>query len=290
MSTSLRPILFLVLLAPLVGCSSTSGGGGDASSSSRSSSRKKSKAQRARDKKAEKDLFSERKTEKVGKDKPVPKPTRRDLEDFQRVWGLYRQGDPRWPIERDRYKRRGDAASYILAGHLIRYYMQLNSVRERTAKKLTSVKAEIVAVGAPCAPFLVNLMVLDRVPLSKGQYFYTDDLTRQDCQDMLERMGSPALPELLKAARRKDLGPKGRRLTALTLGGTGDPRAYKPLVLLLQKDPSWQVRADAATALGRLGDPRAAKPLLNAVRTDPDQTVVKRAGKARYVIAKKLNG
>jgi len=262
--------------AVVLGCSSTSGGGS-------SSPRPKD------DPEAEKEIFVERAAEEVGEDKPVPKPTRSDLEEFKRIWELYRTGDPRWPVARDRYKRRGDAAAYILAGHLIRYYMQVNARRERAAKQLTSVKSEIVAVGAPCAPFLVNLMVLDRVPLRDGQFFYTDDLTRQDCLDMLERMGAPAVPELLRAAGRDDLGPKGRRLTALALGGTGDPRAFDPLVRMLREDESWQVRADAATALGLLGDPRAAQPLLDAVRNDPDKTVVQRAGKARYQIVKKLS-
>jgi len=220
-------------------------------------------------------------TEGYGDTRPVPKATDEEIAEFNRIWELFRKNSPSWPLERDRFKRRGDAAGYLLAGYMIRFYMQANMARDSSAKALARAKSEIVAIGAPCAPALVELMVLDKIPMADGRHFLPDDITRQDALEMLERMGSQSVPDLLKTLSRKDLGVKGRRLTALALGGTKDPRAYDPLVSLLQKDPSWQVRADAASGLAKLGDPRAIEPLTVAVQQDPDSAVVKRAGKAR---------
>jgi HEAT repeat protein len=230
-------------------------------------------------------LFVDRGTESFTDTRPVPKATDEEIAEFNRIWELFRRGDGAWPRERDRFKRRSDAAGYLLAGHLFRFYMQANLQRETSGRALLRAKDEMVAVGAPCAPALIDLMILDRIPLADERYFVTDDLTRQDCLDMLERMGPQAAPEVLRVLARKDLGPKARRHLALAAGGTGDPRAFEPLVALLEHDPSWQVRADAATALGKLKDPRALAPLAAAVQKDPDPAVVKRAGKARDQLA-----
>lgn len=233
---------------------------------------------------AKDDIFIERDTAKVDDQRPVPKASAAEIEDFKRVWELYRTGDPRWPLERDRFKARSEAASYLLAGHLLRHYMQINALRSQAREPLVRVQEEIVQLGAPCAPYLINLVVLDRIPLGKDQYFVPDDITRRDCIVMLQRMGPQATPDLLKTLARPDIGVKGRRLTAKALGGTRDPRAYVPLVKLLINDPAWQVRADAAEALGLLGDRRALKPLLDAMRNDPDPAVGRRAAKARKMI------
>jgi len=164
---------------------------------------------------------------------------------------------------------------------MLRYYMEANAQRARASKQLVRAKNEIVAVGRPCAPLLVDMMILDEIPRGDREPFLVDDLTRQDCLDMLERMGSQAVPDLLRVLERDDVGVKGRRLTALALGGTKDKRALGPLTELLEQDPSWQVRADVATALGKLGDRRAAGALLSAERSDPDPAVRKRAKQAR---------
>jgi len=212
--------------------------------------------------------------------------TAADREEFARIWELYRKKDERWPRERDRYKRRGEGAATYMASIFLRYYMEVNRERSMRARELVQVKNEIVAIGEPCAPLLADIMVLDRIRLQDGSYFLTDDITRQDCMDMLERMGSESVPYLLRVLERDDLGVKGRRMTASTLGGTRDPRALEPLVRLLKNDPSWQVRADAATGLGKLGDRRATPHLNEAIMTDDDPAVRKRAAKARSQIAR----
>jgi hypothetical protein len=259
------------------------GGAGSAGAHARTEKKGAEKPQAAE----KEGVFVDRTTEAYGDTRPVPKATDQEIAEFNRIWELFRKNDPSWPRERDRFKRRSDAAGYLLAGHLIRFYMQANVQRDRAGKAVVRAKDEIVAVGAPCAPALIDLMILDRIPMKDGRHFIPDDITRQDCLEMLERMGPQATPELLRALSRKDLGIKARRLLALALGGTKDPRVYDPLVKLLGSDPSWQVRADAATALGKLGDPRAIEPLTAAVQGDEDPTVVKRAGRARDELSRK---
>lgn len=241
-------------------------------------------------KEQEKGIAVERKTSRFEDQGKVPEATEAEQREFRRVWGYFVRNDPRWPLERDRFKGSSDAAGYMLTTAMLAYYMQLNFVREKAARRLVKVKAEIVALGSPAAPYLVDLMIMDRIPFSgkdrqgkaKTLYFLPDDITRGDCDDMLTRMRGEAVPALLAALTRKDLGVKSRRLIALTLGGTKDKRVYGPLVMLLKEDESWQVRADAARGLGRLGDTRAIGPLTEAVRTDKDSYVVKTAGKVRY--------
>ena len=225
----------------------------------------------------------DRKTEKhTEREVALPKPD--EVKEFQRVWEFYRKGDPRWPRERNRFKARSPGAANLIATYFLKYYMEVNAQRDRRGKELVKVKNEIVEIGAPCAPYLVDLIVLDRIKRADGQYFIIDDLTRQDCIDMLERMGGQAVPYLLKVYERKDVGVKGRRLCALALGGTGDPRAYTQLVKLLKEDPSWQVRADSCTGLGKLGDRRAISDLNRAIMQDKDSAVRRRAEKARRQI------
>jgi hypothetical protein len=236
------------------------------------------------------DVAIERTASEFGDRRTVPRATDAEIKDFHRIWELFARNDKRWPLERDRFRRRSDAAAYLLGGYVLAYYMNSNIARERAPKDVVRAKNEVVAVGEPCVPLLIDMMVLDKIPLARGRstkdakkakYWIPDDITRQDCLDMLERIGTPAVTPLLKTMGRKDLGVKGRRLTALALGGTRDTRAYAALVILLKNDASWQVRADAATGLGKLGDRRAAGPLAEAIRTDPDPSVVKRADEVR---------
>ncbi len=267
----------------LAACATTS----EKTSDEKSAARPSTPAKAAKPAAVEREgVFVDRNTEAHGDTRPVPKATDQEIAEFNRIWELFRKDDPGWPRERDRFKRKSDAAGYLLAGHMIRYYMQVNLQRDRAAKAVVRAKDEMVAIGAPCVPVLIDLMILDRIEMKDGRHFIPDDITRQDCVEMLERMGSQAAPELLRALARPDVGIKSRRLLALALGGTKDPRAFDPLVALLGKDPSWQVRADAATALGRLGDKRAIEPLAAAIKADKDSAVVKRAGRARDQLAK----
>ena len=225
----------------------------------------------------------ERKTEKPT-EREVALPKEQEVKEFQRIWELYRKDDPRWPRERNRFKAKSPGAANMLATIFLKYYMEVNAQRDKRGRELVKIKNEIVEIGAPAAPYLVDLIVLDRIKRADGQYFIIDDLTRQDCIDMLERMGGQAVPYLLKVYDREDVGIKGRRMCALALGGTGDKRAYDMLVKLLKEDPSWQVRADACSGLGELGDRRALNHLNRAIMQDKDRAVRSRAEKARREI------
>jgi hypothetical protein len=232
-------------------------------------------------KEQEKGLAEERETADLTDTRAVPEVKPGDAEELARVWDLYRRGDPRWTIERDRYVARGEGAAYLLGAQLLRLYMRVNAERARYPKQLAAVKREIVEVGPVGAPALVDLMILDKIRMRDDNWFWPDDITRKDCQEMLEEMGAGATPYLMRALKRKDLGIKARRMLASAMGGTGDVRVYDTLVYLLRNDEAWQVRADAASALSALGDRRAVVPLTEAVKTDDDPFVVRQSGKAK---------
>jgi hypothetical protein len=213
--------------------------------------------------------------------RPAPVPTEAEKWDFVAVWDLFRRNDPGWPTARDRYRRRSDGAAFVLAAHMLQYYMQVNAARERASRQLVRAKDEVVAVGEPCVGPLVDMMVLDTIPLKDGRKFLVDDVTRQDCVDMLERIGAPAVAPLVTVLERKDASVKARHHAALALGGTREAEAYEPLVRALREDPAWEVRFSAATALGKLRDRRAASPLFTASRDDADASVRKRALQVR---------
>ena len=227
-----------------------------------------------------------RKAEKptVNADAATAGPTLAEIEEFKQIWELYRKKDPKWPLARNRFKARSPGAAQLMAVTFLKYYMEVNAERSERSKELVGIKNEIVAIGAPCAPFLADLMVLDQIKRQDGKYFRTDDITRYDCIDMLERMGGQAVPYLMRVLERPDMGVKGRRLTALALGGTRDPEVLPTLSKMLREDESWQVRADAASGLGKLGDRRGLNPLNQAIMHDKDPAVQKRAQKARRQI------
>jgi hypothetical protein len=212
--------------------------------------------------------------------------TPEEQREFRTLWELYRSGDSRWPAERDRFVARNEACAYLVAGHVLRHYYRVNVQRARYPKQLRAVQDEIVAIGLPCAPYLVDLMILDEIPAppvpgqERGSPFHPDDILRRDCVRMLGAMGGAALPSILKGTRRRDLSPKSRRLLAAALAATGDARARDPIEKMLRGDPSWEVRAGAADALGKLGDPRAAPALRRAAREDADAYVRTRASQA----------
>jgi hypothetical protein len=231
-------------------------------------------------KEQEKGLAEERDTADLTDKRAVPQIQPGDAEELKRVWELYRRGDPRWTLERDRYTSRGEGAAYLLSAQLLRLYMRVNAERARYPKQLVAVKREIVEVGPVGAPALVDLMILDKIRMRDDNWFWPDDITRKDCQEMLEEMGAGATPDLMRAVKRKDLGIKGRRMLAAAMGGTGDVR----------NDEAWQVRADAASALSALGDRRAVVPLTEAVKTDVDDFVVRQAGKAKLELLDPASG
>ena len=142
-------------------------------------------------KEQEKDIAIKRETKSFTDEKPLPKPSSAEVKDFARIWEYYRRNDPRWPIERDRFKRRSDAAGDALAGHLLRHYINVNKVRDKAGRELVRVKNELVEVGQPVAPFLVEMMVLDEIETKDGHMWRVDDITRKDCLDICPAAEEP---------------------------------------------------------------------------------------------------
>ena len=136
----------------------------------------------------------DRKTEKhTEREVALPKPD--EVKEFQRVWEFYKKDDPRWPRERNRFKARSAGAANILAAYFLKYYMEVNAQRDKRGKELVKVKNEVVEIGAPCAPFLVDLIVLDRIKRGDDQYFIIDDLTRHNNHETLDYNGTFDLHE-----------------------------------------------------------------------------------------------
>jgi len=76
------------------------------------------------------------------------------------------------------------------------------------------------------------------------------------------------VPELIAALEHEDSNV--RRLAASALGKLRDPRAVRPLLILLEREERPQVRQYAVKALGRIGDPQA-RPLLERIVSDPKE-------------------
>ena len=99
----------------------------------------------------------------------------------------------------------------------------------------------------------------------------TDDAReRHALEDILVKIGSPAVDALIKSLRseieRTDT-TRGARLAAGILGRIGDGEAVGPLIAA-RGHGDWKVRAAVAGALGRIGEPEAAPGLIELVRDE----------------------
>jgi hypothetical protein len=69
------------------------------------------------------------------------------------------------------------------------------------------------------------------------------------------------------------------------LGASGDLRAVEPLIDLLERSDSLEVKIHVCDALGRIGDPRAIDPLIAKLQDrDEDFYVRKKAAYTLYAI------
>lgn len=95
----------------------------------------------------------------------------------------------------------------------------------------------------------------------------------------LQRVGAPAVDQLLAALRDPERHTSIRGMAARGLGNIHDERALEPMLLILQdRKEDTGVRYMCAFYLGRLGDARATEPL-GEILTTPDEppTVRQRA-------------
>ncbi len=78
---------------------------------------------------------------------------------------------------------------------------------------------------------------------------------------ILQRIGAPAVPDLIRALKR----PEGLVVQRVcwALGDVGDSSAVQPLIDITGHD-RWQVRDQAVRALGRIGEPGAEEAVVRA--------------------------
>jgi len=116
---------------------------------------------------------------------------------------------------------------------------------------------------------------LDRLPLDAGEAA----AEREYATVYLERMGSPAVDQLLAVLVDRSRTPSTRCDVARAVGNIGDTRAREVMVTILQGGAEdLELRRTVAFYLGRLQDHRAVEPLL-ALAADPeaDRTVRRNA-------------
>jgi HEAT repeat protein len=114
---------------------------------------------------------------------------------------------------------------------------------------------------------------VDVVPLLIDKFTTKSALERWTVIWILQRIGSPAVPDLVKALNR----PEGMVVERVcwALGDIKDTGAVKPLVEIMAHS-RWQVREQAARALGLIGDERG-KEIVVAALDDPIEIVRKAA-------------
>ena len=108
----------------------------------------------------------------------------------------------------------------------------------------------IAALGAAAVPYLI-----DKFTTRSARERWTIIWT-------LERIGSAAVPDLVKALRRDD--PLVVKRVAWALGAIADTAAVQPLTTVAAH-PDWGVREQVVEALGKIGDNRADDVVLAAL-------------------------
>ena len=101
---------------------------------------------------------------------------------------------------------------------------------------------------------------------------------RGEALGAIERIGSKAVPELIRVVDDLGRDDKLRAFAAVALGGIKDKRGVPPLIASLS-DVSHEVVAEGAAALGQIGDSRAVEPLIPLL-THKDQSVAAIAAKS----------
>ncbi|MDD1699321.1 MAG: HEAT repeat domain-containing protein [Methanoregula sp.] len=107
------------------------------------------------------------------------------------------------------------------------------------------------------------------------------DIQRRSA-DALGSLGAIATMPLLAVLNDRRLAIRLGAIEAL--GTIRDPRSYKPLIYMLDRDRNPEVRWVAAIALGNLGSPDAIDPLVRALK-DPDRYVRYGAAQALQILS-----
>jgi HEAT repeat protein len=153
---------------------------------------------------------------------------------------------------------------------------------------------EMGAKAGAATPFLVSMLRegagLEVIPAALAQRFVPSGTSilgtssgtgvfnaeALSAQVALGRLGKPALPALLDAAKSETPGVRPRAVWAL--GVIKEPAATQALIAML-KDSKFPERVAVVEAIGLAGDPKAVDPLLVVLR-DGDPDVRQAAGEA----------
>jgi HEAT repeat protein len=111
-------------------------------------------------------------------------------------------------------------------------------------------KDSLAAIGAPAVPYLID------------KFTTKSARERWAIIHVLQRIGSPAVPDLVRALKRPDDNVVARVCWAL--GDIKDTSSVLPLMAVCDNE-RWQVRDQAVGALGKIGDHRAAETILAAL-------------------------
>jgi len=114
---------------------------------------------------------------------------------------------------------------------------------------------------------------VDAVPILIDKFTTKSARERWTIKWILQRIGSPSVPYLVRALRRPDYMVVQR--VCWTLGDIGDTTAVDPLIGVTGHS-CWQVRDQATGALGKLGNQRADEAVVSAL-SDPIGQVRKAA-------------
>jgi len=111
-------------------------------------------------------------------------------------------------------------------------------------------KDSLAALGAPAVPYLID------------KFTTKSARERWAIIHVLQRIGSPAVPDLVEALNRPDGNVVSRVCWAL--GDIKDTSSVIPL-MGISKHQRWQVRDQVVGGLGKIGDSRAAGTVLEAL-------------------------
>jgi HEAT repeat protein len=195
--------------------------------------------------------------------------------------------DPAWPQTRARWLALGERESTFLVTTM---FAALLRAQKLSAPDLVErARHELVLIGAPAVPFLGEVLtaghaytVYDAVE-EVDKDVSVDDSARTEAADILALIGSPAAPELARAAQGAET-KSGRSCALKALGNMGERGAATAADTLVgwASNPDWVLRVEAIHGLRGFSDARTRQTLIAAL-ADSESLVREKAADALVV-------